>query len=101
MSMQTLPMHTLRALVLLLAVAVVSAVTGFEFAEMWEPDRILPGDAVARTGHLSDYHAGLRDTRYDATVYYLEGDRSGGTALVLGGTHPNETAGVMAALVLV
>jgi predicted deacylase len=101
MSMQTLPAHTVRALVLLLAVAVVSAVAGFEFAEMWEPDRILPGTAVTRIGHLSDYHAGLRDTRYDATVYYMEGDEPGGTALVLGGTHPNETAGFMAALVLI
>ena len=101
MNMQPVPIHTVRALALLAAVAVVSTVAGIEFAEMWEPDRVLPGDAVVRIGHLSDYHPGLRGTRYDATVYYLEGEQSGGTALVLGGTHPNETAGFMAALVLV
>jgi hypothetical protein len=101
--MMTLPVqsHTVRALALLAAAALVSTVAGLEFAEMWEADRVLPGDGVTRMGLLSEYHAGLRGTRYDATVYYLDGDQPGGTALVLGGTHPNETAGFMATVVLI
>jgi len=99
--MPRLQAHTVRALALLVGASVVSTVAGVEFAQMWEADRVLPGDGVVRIGRLSEYHPGLRNTRYDAMVYYLEGERPGGTALVLGGTHPNETAGFMAALVLV
>jgi hypothetical protein len=101
MTVKRPPVHIVRAVALLGCVAALSVIAALEFAEMWEPDRIFPGEGVTRIGELSEYHADLRGTRYDARVFYLEGDEPGGTALVLGGTHPNETAGFMAALLLV
>ncbi len=60
-----------------------------------------PSGALARTGWLSDYYPGLLGTPGDSRVYFFEGTRPGGTLFVGGGTHANEIAGIMAAVVLI
>ncbi len=62
---------------------------------------IRPGDGVTATRRLSEYLPSLEGTPGDTTVYVLEGKAPGATAVVLGGTHGNEIAGIMAAVVLV
>lgn len=62
---------------------------------------VRPGYGVTSIGWLSDYHSPLRGTPGDTRVYVLDSGVSGGTALVLGGTHGNEIAGVVAAVMLV
>lgn len=59
------------------------------------------GDGVTATKMLSAYLPSLEGTPGDTTVYVLEGKDPGATAVVLGGTHGNEIAGIMAAVVLV
>ncbi|MBO8140944.1 MAG: succinylglutamate desuccinylase/aspartoacylase family protein [Firmicutes bacterium] len=86
--------------VLLLALAV-AGVTGRDFAAKWRPDDIYPGPGVTTVRRLSDYHPPLAGTAGDTDVYVLEGDRPGGTVLVLGGVHPDEFAGFLAAVLLV
>ncbi len=64
-----------------------------------------PGPAVARIGALSDYVPALAGTALDSPVYFLEPEASAPappaaglpSILILGGTHGNEIAGVMAA----
>lgn len=92
--------HHIIALCLLIVVAAVCALAGREFLRMYEPDEIMPGPGVTRIDSLSTYFAGLAGTSSDTKVYFLESGRPGATALVLGGTHPNEPAGFMAAVVL-
>ncbi len=70
------------------------------FAQEAEHD-IRPGPGVTSVRHLSDYLPSLAKTAGDTTVYVLEGSQKGGTILVAGGTHGNEIAGMMAAIVLV
>lgn len=63
-----------------------------------EPVVIGPG--VTRVVRLGDYFEGVRGTTNDAHIYVLEGSEPGGTILVLGGTHPEEPAGRLAAWIM-
>lgn len=59
-----------------------------------------PSRSLTRTGWLSDYYPGLLGTPGDSKVYYFESGRPGGTLFIGGGTHSNEIAGIMAAVVI-
>ncbi len=61
---------------------------------------VRPGPGV-KTKMLSDYFSGLVRTPGDTAVYMLEGQEPGGTVFVAGGTHANEIAGSIAAIMLV
>lgn len=62
---------------------------------------VRPGYGVTGIGWVSDYHAPLRGTPVDTRVYYLDSGVKGPTTLILGGTHSNEIAGIMAATLFV
>ncbi len=91
----------LSGVLVLAAALAVAWVTGAEFAAKHQPDAIIPGPGVTAVGRLSDYHKGLAGGPGDTDVYILEGAQPGATVLVLGGTHPDEFAGLMAAVLLV
>jgi hypothetical protein len=77
---------------------VVLFLAALDFKQMWEDPPIYPGPGVTGQGRLSDYFPGLAGTAADTDVYFLEGDEAGGTALILGGTHPNEPASSLTAV---
>ena len=87
--------------VLLLCAVTVALLAAPSFTRMRRPDLIVPGPGVTRTTALSAYLAALGGTPGDTAVYVLEGRQPGGTVLVLGGTHGDEPAGYIAAVVLV
>lgn len=89
------------ACILLVAVAGILAVVSHEFLSMHVDPPIYPGDGVTEIRPLSEYFDGIAGTAVDTDVYILEGDKPGGTALVLGGTHPNEPAASVSAIMLV
>ncbi len=91
----------LRGIVFLSAALVVTVFVALEFLAMRQPLPIIAGPGVSETRHLSFYFDGIRGSRGDTEVYFLRGTQPGGTALVLGGTHPNEPSGHLAAVVLV
>ena len=93
--------HRLQAIFLLLIVAAVCTLAGKEFTDMWIPDDIHPAVSINKVGHLSDYLPSLAGSRFNTTVYYFESGKPGATMLLLGGTHPNEPAGFLAAVVMV
>jgi len=62
---------------------------------------IRPGYGVTGIGWLSDFFPPLRGAPGDTRIYVLDSGIAGGTALILGGTHANEIAGIMAAVLLV
>lgn len=49
---------------------------------------------------LSDYFIKIKDKAVDTEIYIFEGEKQGGTTLILGGTHPNEPAGYLSAILL-
>ncbi|MCF7936450.1 MAG: succinylglutamate desuccinylase [Synergistales bacterium] len=85
------------AAVLLVAALGMTAYAGTQFVQMWEPDTVVPAPGFT-VHHLSDYYAGVRETPADARVYIQEGAEPGGTIFILGGTHPNEPASSLSAI---
>jgi predicted deacylase len=81
--------------------AVLAAFAGLSFyrsRHLREP--VVPAPSLARVTKLSEYFPGLKGSVNDANIYILEGKEPGGAVLILGGTHPEEPAGRLAAWVL-
>ena len=73
-------------------------------ASTWGKDismDIRPGEGVTAQRMLSDYYAPLKDTNLDTDVFILDSGKPGATGLIIGGTHGNEMAGSVAALLAV
>jgi predicted deacylase len=60
-------------------------------------EAVVPGPGFVRAATLGDYFAPVKGTENDSNVYVLDGREPGGTVLLLGGTHPEEPAGRLAA----
>lgn len=93
--------HTTRAWILVSAVAVITIVAGWIFLAMHEAEPIVAGPGVRQQKMLSDYVPAIAGTPADTPVFVLEGPEPGGTVMLLGGTHPQEISGVMAAILMV
>lgn len=62
---------------------------------------IVPGPGVTQIVPLSRYFPPLSQTPGDTPIYVMDSGEPGGTAVILGGTHADELAGIMAAVLLV
>lgn len=93
--------HHITALIILTIGALACALAAIDFVAMAEPDEIIPSAGLTDTRMLSDYFPDLKGTRGDTRIYLFEGEEPGATVLLLGGTHPNEPAGFMAATVII
>ena len=90
----------ISTLLIAAVVAVIAAVTP-RYLSMRKPDALRKGPGVTSVARLSDYFPGLKGSSGDTDVYILDSGVPGGSALVLGGTHANEPAGYMAAILFV
>jgi len=94
---------TFTATLMLIGAIVIAAISGHSYLSMRSPepgiDRVIPSTGFIHK-KLSDYFDGIKGTPADTDVYIQEGEESGGTVLILGGTHANEPAGVIAAVVM-
>lgn len=88
------------ALGLMGAAAAIVFMVSLDFREMWLDPPIYPGLGVTGQARLSDYFPDIKGTAADTDVYVLEGEAAGGTALILGGTHPNEPASSLTAITI-
>jgi hypothetical protein len=93
--------HHYTALILLFAGLFLSAVASRDFISMNTPDELRPSLFLTKRGMLSDYFPALQGSSGDTPVYYYDSGTPGATILLLGGTHPNESAGFITAAVLV
>ena len=80
--------------------ALAGVLSGRAFLGMRKAEPIRPSPNLTRQARLSDYFPALAGTPGDTDVFVFEGREPGGTVLVTGGTHPNEPAGFVAAVVL-
>ncbi|NQT33937.1 succinylglutamate desuccinylase/aspartoacylase family protein [bacterium] len=74
---------------------------GSDFLEQQLRQPVHPSFGRTKTRQLSDYLSSLRGTRGDTDLYFFESRNPGGTLLVIGGTHPNEPASNVTAVLLV
>lgn len=92
--------RTVSAIWLSLMVLLVCVFSGREFRAMHIKEPLYPSPGLTSQRMLSDYLPGLRGTPGDTEVLIFEGGQPGGHVLVLGGTHPNEPAGFVTAVLL-
>ncbi|HOE76867.1 MAG TPA: succinylglutamate desuccinylase, partial [Rectinema sp.] len=93
--------HTITAIICLAGAIVASAVAGSSFLAMRKPDKIVSGPGVTEIKMLSDWFPALKGSAGDTEVYIMKGSDDGVSMLVLGGTHPNEPAGHLTAILLI
>ncbi len=90
--------ETIRKIVLCLAGLVLLVLSGLDFYQsrrLKEP--VVIGNGVTQIQKLSNYFPAIEGTANDCNIYVLEGKEPGATLCVLGGTHPEEPAGRLAA----
>lgn len=92
--------HLKRAFGYLFIVLIACMTAGGAFLELREPTPVYPSRGLAKKRMLSDYNSKIRNTRGDTEVLFYEGKKPGGTLFVFGGTHPNEPASNLAAVVM-
>ena len=81
--------------------AVLCFFSGRSFQTMHRPEPVYPSAGLTARHQLSDYFPPLSKTHGDTEVYIFRGAEKGGNLLVLGGTHPNEPAGMITSVLLV
>lgn len=86
------------AVALLVAVSVLSFLSARSFLAMREPDPVKPSEGFAKR-MLSEWFEPLEGTPADTPVYVQDSGVPGGTVMIMGGTHPNEPAGTMTAII--
>ena len=62
---------------------------------------VVLSSGVTEVKKLSDYFEPLKGTMNDCNIYIFDSGIPGGTAMVIGGSHPEEPAAILAAQVLV
>lgn len=87
------------ALFLLALALAVMGWTGHSFLAMHEADVVVPAPGFVEH-RLSEWFDGIAGTPADTAVYIQDSGLPGGTVFVMGGTHPNEPAASMAAVLL-
>jgi len=90
----------LPALVCLAGTVLAVYFSGGEFWSMHREETFFPAAGVTERRMLSSYFPALKGTAGDTEVYVFRGRENGGRLFILGGTHPNEPAGFLTAVVL-
>ncbi|MGN1164382.1 MAG: succinylglutamate desuccinylase [Candidatus Ornithospirochaeta sp.] len=99
--MKKIPRHIISAIIILTVAAVLVVYLGTVFRSQNEAEPIYPGPGVTSVCMLSDWYPALKGTNGDTEVYVLDSGVEGASMLVLGGTHPNEPAGFISAVMLI
>ena len=72
-----------------------------DFLKMQKNEEIAENPNLTEVKMLSAYAPRLKGTDLDTEVYFFDSGVEGGTFLILGGTHPNESAGMLSAVALI
>ena len=90
----------IRNVGVLLAVALLCAVAGSQFLAQQKDDVYYTGNPnITGVIKLSDYNPNLKGTVNDVDIYVFDSGVPGGKALIYGGTHTNEVASMLNAVV--
>lgn len=90
-----------RAIIFLIFAGFLTSLAAKEFLEMRKPDLIIPNENLTYKQKLSHYLPNLDNTNGNSDIYFFDSGKPGANVLVLGGTHPNEPAGFISAVVII
>jgi hypothetical protein len=86
----------------LVAAALASAIASVEFYAMRNyKETVILGPSVTEVRKLSQYEPSLAGTANDVNIYILDSGNPGGTAMILGGSHPEEPVGPIVTHILI
>lgn len=88
------------SIVMFLVVIAICIVSARDYLRIQQALPYVPSAGLSEVKMLSDYFPGLKNTPGDTEIYVFQGEKEGGKALVLGGTHAIEVGAQMAAVVL-
>ena len=63
-------------------------------------DTFVPSSSYSYTVRLSDYDSSLLGTKMDAPVFVFDSGINGADVFIMGGTHPNESGGILSAIII-
>src|SRR5438105_6296316 len=89
------------ALAFSIGAVAVAVAAGWIFRSMHEAEPIVAGPGVTAARALSAIEPSLAGSPGDTPVFELAGGKPGGTLLILGGTHPQEIGGMLAAILMI
>lgn len=90
-----------RIIFYLFVITIACLVAGQDFTAQYKREKIHESIGLSGRKWLHDYLPSLKDTRGDTEVLFYDSGIEGGVVMVLGGTHPNEPAGYITAVVMV
>ena len=91
----------IKNIVVLVVTIIIAVIASMDFLSMHKNEEIAQNPSITEIKMLSQYSPRLKGTSLDTEVYFFDSGIEGGTFLILGGTHPNETAGLVAATALI
>ena len=91
----------IKNIVVLVVTIIIAVIASMDFLSMHKNEEIAHNPSITEIKMLSQYSPRLKGTSLDTEVYFFDSGIEGGTFLILGGTHPNETAGLVAATALI
>ena len=91
----------IKNIVVLVVTIIIAVIASMDFLSMHKNEEIAHNPSITEIKMLSRYSPRLKGTSLDTEVYFFDSGIEGGTFLILGGTHPNETAGLVAATALI
>ncbi len=91
----------LRKIIILLITGGIAFLAGREFWSLrHHEDSFVASESLSEVTSLSAYEPSLRGTWADSPVYVFDSGVPGGTVFYMGGAHPNESAGILSAYLL-
>jgi hypothetical protein len=98
--MRKKPAVVFTAFLSLLLTSALGFFSGRSFLSMHKSEPIYPSAALSERKKLSAYFPALEDSAGDTDIFVFRGSEDGGKLLIVGGTHPNEPAGFITAVLL-
>ena len=92
--------HRISSIAILLVIGTLGIMASLSFQSMKAEETLFPAKSLTKKGRLSDYFNGIKGTRGDSEVFIFDSGQPGATVFLAGGTHPNEPAGYMAAVLV-
>lgn len=90
-----------KNIVVFLVALLFAVMASIDFLAMQQNEVIADNPDLTEIRMLSTYCEGLEGTELDTPVYVFDSGKAGGAMLILGGTHPNETAGLLSAIAII